>query len=362
MKRILLVVLFLLSIYGVYGQEFEIVGSGIVLPGSSCTYTLLKDGVPQTDVYWTFKERHSFVTQNDYAYIGPAGNGKMWVTGKKVGEVVLYAFPRGVTSTSGDYELPVAFIKTIKVAKNYSPYIYISTTPLPFAGVEWATVFIEDGGDREKMVVDWYKNGEFAHRAHTIVNISNYNSFELKAIATINGRKYTLTRYIPIYNAEFKQKQDGINLRIDVNNFKEAIGYEWQSTPTMKLVSASNMPYALYKSIRTEPGPAKGKVIITVAGGAKYAYQAGCYIEQEDIDQANTKVLVSESNLSVLANPVSPVSVKVYSFNTGMLVYQEKNSIDFSIKNTSLSDGIYIVVTTNEKGEVKSEKIVKTKN
>ncbi|MFT4221437.1 T9SS type A sorting domain-containing protein [Dysgonomonas sp.] len=359
MKRILLVVLFLLSIYGVYGQEFEIVGSGIVLPGNSCTYTLLKDGVPQTNVFWTFKESHSFVTQNNYAYITPAGNGKTWVTGKKVGEVILYAFPE--SAMNSDY--PIAFTKIIKVQTSYSPYISVSSASCrPSAGAIMPTVFIEDAGDREKMTVDWYKDGEFAYRAHTIVNLNSDYSFELKAIATIGGKKYTLTRKIPVFNAEFLQKQDGANLKLEVNGFKEAIGYEWQSTPTMTLVSASNMPYALYKSSRMESGPAKGKVTITVSGGVKYTFYAGCYIDQKDINQMSTKVLVSESNLSVLANPVSPVSVKVYSFSTGMLVYQEKNSIDFKVKNTSLSDGIYIVVTTNEKGEVKSEKIVKTKN
>lgn len=60
--------------------------------------------------------------------------------------------------------------------------------------------------------------------------------------------------------------------------------------------------------------------------------------------------------------PSSPVSIKVYTFNTGTLVYSEKNVIDFNIQNTTLKDGIYVVVTTDQNGETKSEKVVKTRN
>ncbi len=58
----------------------------------------------------------------------------------------------------------------------------------------------------------------------------------------------------------------------------------------------------------------------------------------------------------------APVSVKVYSFNTGTMVYREKNVTGFNIQNTTLKDGIYIVVTTDQNGETKSEKVIKTGN
>ena len=67
----------------------------------------------------------------------------------------------------------------------------------------------------------------------------------------------------------------------------------------------------------------------------------------------------------IIAPPVSistPVTVKVYTFNTGTLVYSEKNVIDFNIQNTTLKDGIYVVVTTDQNGETKSEKVAKTRN
>lgn len=360
MKRILLITLFVLSTCAIYAQEYQIEGSGIVRRGSSCTYTLLKDGVPQTDVSWTLKVRHSFVTKNDYAYITPAANGKVKVTGTKAGgDVTLYAFPKGVSSDG----YPIAFLKTVKVELNYSPYIYLSCgSSQPGSGALMPTAFIENGGDIEKMTVDWYRQDEPTRRAIKIINLWNYYSFELKAIATIEGKKYTLIRKIPVFNAQFSQKQDGPNLRLEVSGFKEAIAYEWQSTATMKLVSASNLPYALYKTTRTEPGPATGKVVVTVSGGLKYPFYAGCYMEQADIDQLNTKALISEPNLSVPTGTEPLVSVKVYSFNTGALVYEEKNAVDFNIKSTSLKDGIYIVVTTNKDGKVKSEKIVKTTN
>lgn len=62
------------------------------------------------------------------------------------------------------------------------------------------------------------------------------------------------------------------------------------------------------------------------------------------------------------ATATTPVSVKVYNFNSGTLMYSEKNVIDFNIRNTTLNDGIYIVVTIDQNGETKSEKIIKTRN
>ncbi len=62
------------------------------------------------------------------------------------------------------------------------------------------------------------------------------------------------------------------------------------------------------------------------------------------------------------ATAIAPVTIKVYTFNTGTLVYSEKNVIDFNIQNTTLKEGIYVVVTTDQNGETKSEKVVKTRN
>lgn len=358
MKRILLITLFVLSTCAIYAQEYQIEGSGIVRRGSSCTYTLLKDGVPQTDVSWALIENKRVIFENDYVSITPVANGKLRVAGKKTGRAVtIYAFPKGVVTSYG-------FSKTVRVELDYSPYIYLSSGSCrPWSGAMMPTAFIENGGDIEKMTVDWYEDGILYGRGvFKIVNLSSDYSFELKAIATIEGKKYTLIRKIPVFNAQFSQVQDGPNLRLEVSGFKEAIAYEWQSTATMKLVSASNLPYALYKTTRTEPGPATGKVVVTVSGGLKYPFYAGCYMRQVDIDQLNTKALISEPNLSVPTGTEPLVSVKVYSFNTGALVYEEKNTVDFNIKNTSLKDGIYIVVTTNKDGKVKSEKIVKTTN
>lgn len=68
------------------------------------------------------------------------------------------------------------------------------------------------------------------------------------------------------------------------------------------------------------------------------------------------------SSENAIASSPSPVSVKVYTFNTGTLVYSEKNVTGFNIQNTTLKDGIYIVVSTDQNGETKSEKVIKTKN
>ncbi|MDH6311150.1 hypothetical protein M2451_004047 [Dysgonomonas sp. PFB1-18] len=55
----------------------------------------------------------------------------------------------------------------------------------------------------------------------------------------------------------------------------------------------------------------------------------------------------------------TPVSIKVYNLNTGSLVYQKKNVVNFNIQSTELNDGIYIVETTDSEGNKTSEKVFK---
>lgn len=57
----------------------------------------------------------------------------------------------------------------------------------------------------------------------------------------------------------------------------------------------------------------------------------------------------------------TPVSIKIYSFNTGSVVYQKKNVVNFNIQDTGLNDGIYIVETIDSKGNRTSNKVFKKK-
>jgi len=59
-------------------------------------------------------------------------------------------------------------------------------------------------------------------------------------------------------------------------------------------------------------------------------------------------------------DPSSPVSIKIHSFSSGELVYQNKKAINFNINETNLKKGIYIVTTTDDKGNITQDKIMKT--
>lgn len=59
------------------------------------------------------------------------------------------------------------------------------------------------------------------------------------------------------------------------------------------------------------------------------------------------------------SDPSSPVSVQIYSFTTGKVVYKDKKAYNFDLQTTNLKEGVYIVVTTDQNGNTKSEKIMK---
>lgn len=61
-----------------------------------------------------------------------------------------------------------------------------------------------------------------------------------------------------------------------------------------------------------------------------------------------------------LPEPISPSSVRVYNLNSGQLVYSEREVTNFSIENTILGKGVYILETTNAEGKVTREKVMKT--
>jgi len=55
----------------------------------------------------------------------------------------------------------------------------------------------------------------------------------------------------------------------------------------------------------------------------------------------------------------TPVTVRVYNFNTGSLVHQQKNAVDFNLQQTTLKPGIYVVETTDSEGNRTQEKVYK---
>ena len=63
---------------------------------------------------------------------------------------------------------------------------------------------------------------------------------------------------------------------------------------------------------------------------------------------------------SALSEP-QPTSIRIYSYPTGSLVYQKKNTISFDIQSTNLGEGIYILEMTDQQGNVTREKVMKGK-
>lgn len=55
----------------------------------------------------------------------------------------------------------------------------------------------------------------------------------------------------------------------------------------------------------------------------------------------------------------SPKSIKIYSINTGSLMYTEKGIINFNIENVPLNKGVYLIESVDDKGNVVREKVVK---
>jgi len=51
--------------------------------------------------------------------------------------------------------------------------------------------------------------------------------------------------------------------------------------------------------------------------------------------------------------------IRIFSFSTGQTVYQEKKTVNFSIENTTLKPGIYIIESTDENGNITRAKVMK---
>ena len=52
-------------------------------------------------------------------------------------------------------------------------------------------------------------------------------------------------------------------------------------------------------------------------------------------------------------------NIKIYSFTTGQIVYQEKKAVDFKIENTNLHSGVYIIEKTDSYGNITKIKVKK---
>ena len=70
---------------------------------------------------------------------------------------------------------------------------------------------------------------------------------------------------------------------------------------------------------------------------------------------------IDPSSLKSALSEPQPTSIRIYSYPTGSLVYQKKNTISFDIQNTNLGEGIYILEMTDQQGNVTREKVIKGK-
>lgn len=77
-------------------------------------------------------------------------------------------------------------------------------------------------------------------------------------------------------------------------------------------------------------------------------------------DPRNRALMKTQGIESALSVP-QPTSIRIYSYPTGSLVYQKKNTISFDIQSTNLGEGIYILEMTDQQGNVTREKVMKGK-
>ncbi len=77
-------------------------------------------------------------------------------------------------------------------------------------------------------------------------------------------------------------------------------------------------------------------------------------------DPRNRILMKTQGIESALSEP-QPTSIRIYSYLTGSLVYQKKNTISFDIQSTNLGEGIYILEMTDQQGNVTREKVMKGK-
>lgn len=64
---------------------------------------------------------------------------------------------------------------------------------------------------------------------------------------------------------------------------------------------------------------------------------------------------------SAVAPEPQPTNIRIYSYPTGSIVYQKKNTVNFDIQSTNLGEGIYILEMTDQEGNVTREKVMKSK-
>lgn len=146
-------------------------------------------------------------------------------------------------------------------------------------------------------------------------------------------------------------------------NYAEGNTYTWSVDGNVSIVNQG------YGSVRIKTGtiPINTKATFAVVGNATNRCGTPRFPAMRIFTLDNTDELYIPDDPNLLTkstapevNPSEPVTVQIYSFTTGSLVYSQKNVMNFDIKNTTLKDDIYIVVTTDKNGESKSQKIMKT--
>ncbi|MFV0419342.1 MAG: T9SS type A sorting domain-containing protein [Dysgonomonas sp.] len=163
----------------------------------------------------------------------------------------------------------------------------------------------------------------------------------------------------PPYYAEFSFFEMGIT-NIQWTNF-----YPAESEKDISIIRLGNtikVTFVVPERIATASGDFKFQAIVSNKCGSKtkdfilhpaknpiYPIKRISSLKQEE-ENIQIKTITSST----------PVSIKINSFGTGELVYQKKNVINFNINDTNLKKGIYIVTTTDDKGNITQDKVMKT--
>ncbi len=145
--------------------------------------------------------------------------------------------------------------------------------------------------------------------------------------------------------------------------------YQW-----IKKTNNFNLASTTFSKAMVVP-TAKGDMIIeyitknkcgSMAGPIKYIIKATeCDLNGNPINSGGGGGVITPPDdfipMSRSSVEPQPTSIRIYSYPTGSLVYQKKNTISFDIQSTNLGEGIYILEMTDQQGNVTREKVMKGK-
>lgn len=193
-----------------------------------------------------------------------------------------------------------------------------------------------------KANVEYYNQNYVVQNSDVWIGIPDYNMFQLSQF---------------IYDFHPNTTYP-ILVQGDINNISD--NFVWTvSGATLE----PNYTYPKNRGIMLKVGNAGTRFTVTVKAqnkcGTSLPYSKTATVKAKTPGGGETGITDSGITLRSASMSSSSVSVRIYDFLNGKLVYQNKNEVSFNIQNTGLKDGFYIVEITDESGNKTSSKVYK---